>query len=58
MKTQEDEEGHKEFLSLLNRTKALTYQYDSLRGVLDIKQSKQKPILIRLKSKLESKING
>jgi len=58
MKTNEDLEGHEEFLYLLNRTKTLTYSYDSLRGVLDIKPNKQKPILIRLKSKLESKMSG
>ena len=58
MITNEDHEGHEEFLYLLNRTKTLTYSYDSLRGVLDIKPNKQKPILIRLKSKLESKMSG
>ena len=58
MKTKEDHEGHKEFLYLLDRTKTLTCSYNSLRGVLDIKPNKQKPILVRLKGKLKSKMSG
>ena len=44
--------GHEELLLRLGRTRALTYQYNSLHGVLDIKPPQQTNMIKRLKSKL------
>ena len=48
--------GHEELLQRLGRTRALTYQYNSLHGVLDIKPPHQTNMIKRLKSKLCEKL--
>ena len=44
--------GHEKLLLHLGRTRALSYQYNSLHGVLDIKPPNQTNMIKRLRSKL------
>lgn len=48
--------GHEELLHRLGRTRALTHQYNSLHGVLDIRPPQHTNLIKRLKSKFRAQL--